>query len=103
MITNILSSSSSFLPLCHLLSLFSRPFFHLNTVFLEGTCMATARFDMSVAMEEHFNNCGFRLAALYYLLIGCSMSLISLSFELGSALSYLERFILNFPFLRSVQ
>lgn len=56
-ITNILPSSSFFPPLPPHIS-FARPSFHLNTVFLGGTHMATARFDMSVAMEEHFNNCG---------------------------------------------
>lgn len=46
-----------FPPLSLLVAL-SLAFCHLNRVFLDGTRMATARFDMSVAMEEHFNNCG---------------------------------------------
>lgn len=79
---------------------FSLLFFPFKHSFLGWHCMATARFDMSVAMEEHFNKCVVR-ASQYYLLIGCSMPLTSLSFELGSALCYFVTSIQNFQFLCS--
>lgn len=60
-----------FSPLSHHIS-FSFPFSHLNTVFLDGARMATARFDMSVAMEEHLNNCG----------CSCTMLLINWIFNI---------------------
>lgn len=37
----------------------SVPFFHLSRIFLDGAGMTTARFDMWVAMEDHFSEYGY--------------------------------------------
>lgn len=58
---------------------------------MDGSCMATACFDRSVAMGELFNNYGCRCPVLLI-----NWSFTSLRIELDSALCYLVRLNANF-------